>query len=53
MNPLRRAELIAWLQRALAATASPEIALRAAYEHEHRWDAALAEQTERGERIED
>ncbi len=53
MNPLRRRQLLAILHRALAATASPEVAARAALDHERRWEIAVAAAEEPAERVED
>lgn len=53
MNPLRRRQLLALLHGGLGASASPEVALRAALDHERRWEAALAEAVEPAERVED
>ncbi|GMA28659.1 hypothetical protein [Arenivirga flava] len=53
MNPLRRRQLLALLHRGLGASASPDVALRAALDHERRWETAVAESAERTERVED
>lgn len=53
MNPLLRQRLLAIVARGLAATASPEYAVRAAHDHERRWEIAVAEASEASERVED
>ncbi len=51
MNPLRRQRLLAIIARGLASAASPEVAARAAYDHERRWELAVDQARETSERV--
>lgn len=53
MNPLRRRQLLALLHRGLGASASPDVALRAALDHDRRWETAVAASEATAERVED
>jgi len=53
VNPLLRQRLLAIVARGLAATASPEYAVRAARDHERRWELAVDEAREPSERVEE
>lgn len=53
MNPLLRQRLLAIVARGLAATASPEYAVRAALDHERRWELAVDQARESAERVDE